>query len=169
MPHPNISLGLHIELFRQLSKRTSIQERLIPYLDTLAYTFWRILCSEETISFHSSMIHEMLPLLMNLSEFTGFLLNMLNTCWNVVQLWMDSSSSTTMGIALLCQFIQFFFPETGIEKFPLDLAENERFFEFLQLGLLHEDSCTRRRASLCLQRVVSMSTQHPELERTWTR
>lgn len=167
---PETSLLHHFEIIRYMLRRESLRKQLNPYyLKDLADIFWCIACSDDGISFRIVTIHELLPSLMKLIVCKEFKQTFLQICWNVVQEWATSSHSFCDGITLLCSFIEFFFPESCLDNFVLDLCESQHFFEYIQSGLLHEDFTTRKRASICLRRTVDFSVKFPNLNRVWTK
>jgi hypothetical protein len=145
-----VSMSCYVEIFRQWVARTTIRNALVPYRDNLAASFWCLVRSDES-SFQTVLVNEMLPSLIEVVNSAVFTSQMLQTCWKMIQ-----------------ELMEIFFPQSVVSRI-LDLREDERFFQYIQAGLLHADNITRKRASICFQRAVHLSMSYPDLKRSWTR
>ncbi|XP_043943041.1 probable methyltransferase TARBP1 [Protopterus annectens] len=145
-----------IEVFRCMSSLISLT-RHPDILDQVIAAVMGII-KGELDKYVTAVVARLLPSLMQNQSYASCVIHKL---WKELQNWLSAglnSTTITRILLCLCSLADYFFPTVDRDtEVVIDLRFYNDFWKIVQLGITHEDSISRKRATYLLKRAVDVS------------
>lgn len=160
-----------------IQKETELLKRLL-LVDCLSNTYSRadVLCSEVSDHILSGIKkifstdedpivgNLLMVLLPKISEKLSRTNSLPKEMWTVIESCFCTDSSLSRAFMLLCGLADIFFPVSGCQPFVVSLLQMSEFWSRLQLGFLHPDQLTRKRALFIFRRILHCTSRHSDVD-----